>query len=114
MAYYKDDFNDNCFELKVLRKFRDEFVPHEEVKHYYMVAPIIVKNIKAEKYSATMFEKIYIGVVKPCVADIINKNYAKAYERYKNTILAFENKYCNQQELSGKKSHEQVGEEQLL
>lgn len=39
MAHYKEDFDDNCFELQVLRMFRDAMVSKEEVAHYYKVTP---------------------------------------------------------------------------
>ena len=44
MKYFKENFDDNCYELTVLRWFRDNFVSKEDIKHYYEVAPIIVEN----------------------------------------------------------------------
>ncbi len=95
IAHYQENFNDNCYELTALRWFRNQFVSDEEVKHYYEVAPTIVEKIEKEKYGQLMFEKIYTGIIVPCVKDIENKEYKSAYDRYKKTILAFERKYCN-------------------
>ena len=45
MKYFQEKFDDNCYELTVLRWFRDNFVPKEDIEHYYEVAPIIVEAI---------------------------------------------------------------------
>lgn len=93
IAHYKETFDDNCLELRVLREFRDNYISTEEKKHYYKVAPQIVIEIEKEKNSNDIFNKIYKGVVAPCVLDIIKGQYEQAYRRYKMTILAFEHKY---------------------
>ena len=49
MKYFQEKFDDNCYELTVLRWFRDNFVSKEDIKHYYEVAPIIVENINNEE-----------------------------------------------------------------
>lgn len=98
IAHYKDKFDDNCYELQALRWFRDTYVSKTDVKHYYEVAPIIVEEIENEKYGQLIFEKIYAGIIVPCVKDIKSKDYKSAYERYKKTILAFERKYCNRKQ----------------
>ncbi len=111
MAHYKEDFDDNCFELQVLRMFRDAMVPKEEVAHYYKVAPTIVNNIEKEKHSEKMFDRIYRCVVEPCVKDIVNSDYKRAYIRYKKTIVAFENKYAKQENLSKINNDESISDE---
>lgn len=100
ISHYKEHFDDNCFELNVLRKFRDIYVPQEEIQHYYNVAPHIVSEIEKEKNAEIIFNKIYTGIVCPCVQDIIYGNYKQAYTRYKRTILAFENKYKNKKSIT--------------
>lgn len=42
MKYFQEKFDDNCYELTILRWFRDNFVSKEDIEHYYEVAPIIV------------------------------------------------------------------------
>ena len=48
MKYFQEKFDDNCYELTVLRWFRDNFVSKEDIEHYYEVAPIIVEAINKE------------------------------------------------------------------
>lgn len=45
MQKYKQDFNDSCHELTILRWFRDNFVSLPDKFHYYKVAPQIVEGI---------------------------------------------------------------------
>lgn len=49
MHHYKNDFDDNCHELRVLRWARDNYISSEEIKHYYQVAPKIVKGRTRKK-----------------------------------------------------------------
>lgn len=95
IAHYKDSFDDNCYELSILRWFRDKFVSKKDVQHYYKVAPKIVQNIEKEQNSELIFNKIYLHIVVPCVRSIEDGEFISAYDRYKKTILAFENKYLN-------------------
>ena len=34
MKYFQEKFDDNCYELTVLRWFRDNFVSKEDIQHY--------------------------------------------------------------------------------
>lgn len=68
MKQFLDSFNDDCYELTVLRWFRDNFVPKKDIKHYYETAPMIVEAIE-------------------------NGNYEFAYNRYKESILNLEQTY---------------------
>ena len=45
MKYFRENFDDNCYELTVLRWFRDNFVSKEDKEHYYEVAPIIIMKL---------------------------------------------------------------------
>ena len=49
MSHYLTNFDDNCYELTVLRWFRDNFVSKEDIKHYYKTAPMIVEAIEQEQ-----------------------------------------------------------------
>ena len=95
MNHYKHNFDDNCYELQLLRWYRDNFVSPQDIKEYYKSAPIIVNAIQYEKNAEIMFEKIYNNVVLYCVKAIENKQYDLAYKRYKDVISAFERKYCS-------------------
>ncbi len=54
-------FNDNCYELTILRWFRDNFVNLEDINHYYSTSPIIVSFLdrnpdKVDIYKNTIAE----------------------------------------------------------
>ena len=45
MKHFQETFDDDCYELTVLRWFRDNFVSQEDIAHYYQTAPVIVAGI---------------------------------------------------------------------
>ena len=94
MRHLKDKFDDNCEELTILRWFRDKFVSEEDIKHYYETAPIIVESIDRLEDNKKIYEYIYNNVVDACVTAIKAKDYDFAYNRYKSSILALEEKYA--------------------
>lgn len=89
MKYFQEKFDDNCYELTVLRWFRDNFVSKEDIEHYYEVAPIIVETINKEEKSGI----IYDNIVGYCVEQIEQGNYEAAYNRYKNSVLVLEEQF---------------------
>jgi len=93
MKHFQKNFDDNCYELTVLRWFRDNFVSKEDIEHYYNVAPIIVKKINDDKNSNAIYDYIYDNIVDYCVEQIEQGNYDKAYSRYKNSILTLEEQF---------------------
>lgn len=93
MKYFKKDFDDNCYELTVLRWFRDNFVLEKDIQHYYEVAPIIVENINKEKNSSLIYDYIFDNIVDYCVEQIEQGNYENAYSRYKNSVLILESEF---------------------
>ena len=94
MRFFNENFNDNCYELNVLRWFRDNFVSEEDIKHYYETAPIVVEAINNCENSDLAFNYIYDNVVDYCVRQIEEGNYEEAYKRYKNSILALEETFA--------------------
>ncbi len=94
MQHFQETFDDDCYELRVLRWFRDNFVSQEDIKHYYAVAPYIVEAIDTEKRSAVIYDYIYDTIVDYCVEQIVDGNYEEAYKRYKNSILALEEQFA--------------------
>lgn len=95
MKYFQEKFDDNCYELTVLRWFRDNFVSKEDIEHYYEVAPIIVEAINKEEKSGIVYDYIYDNIVDYCVERIEQGNYDAAYNRYKNSVLALEEQFIN-------------------
>ena len=100
IKHMKSEFDDNCYELTVLRWFRDNFVSNDDISHYYITAPAIVSAINLSSECDLIYSYIYENTVKYCVNAIISKKYALAYKRYKDTMLFLEERY-------GKKDLEQ-------
>ena len=94
MMYFQENFDDNCYELTVLRWFRDNFVSKEDIEHYYEVAPTIVEGINNEEKSDIIYDYIYDNIVDYCVDQIEEGNYDKAYSRYKNSVLVLEEQFA--------------------
>ena len=94
MKYFQEKFDDNCYELTVLRWFRDNFVSKEDIQHYYEVAPIIVETINKEEKSDIIYDYIYDNIVDYCVEQIEQGNYEAAYNRYKNSVLVLEEQFA--------------------
>ena len=94
MKYMHERFDDNCYELTVLRWFRDNFVSKEDIKHYYKTAPVIVESINSEEKQDLVYDYIYDNVVDYCVKQIENGNYKEAYNRYKNSIIVLEEQFA--------------------
>lgn len=95
IRHYLNFFDDNCYELQVLRWFRDYFVTKEDIKHYYEVAPIIVSAIENEIKSNMIYDYIYHNVIHICINAIENGNYDLAYSTYKNCVLCLEKFYLD-------------------
>ena len=95
MKHYLNNFDDNCYELTVLRWFRDNFVSKEDIKHYYKIAPIIVGEIDKDNNNDIVYDYIYDNIVDYCVGQIENGNYTDTYRRYKDSILMLERTYVN-------------------
>lgn len=93
MHKYKENFDDNCYELTTLRWFRDNYVTLFDKMYYYRVAPTIVRNIERSKRREKYYKYIYESIVKPCVEAIESGNYKFAYNRYKRTIELLENQF---------------------
>lgn len=89
---------DDCEELTLLRKFRDEWIAlqpggKEEVREYYKKAPIIVETIDRSEDRCEVYDEIYKSVITPCVEDIKAGRNEQAHERYRSMVRDFEEKY---------------------
>ena len=90
MKKLKDEFDDNCYELNILRWFRDNYVSEDDIKYYYKMAPIIVEALNEFPDCIKIYELIYQNVILFCIKAIENSQYELAYERYRNSILILE------------------------
>lgn len=93
MKHYLSNFDDNCYELTVLRWFRDNYVLREDVELYYKLAPNIVEKIDFDENKDMIYDYIYENIVNYCVKQIELGNYLGAYKRYKESILELNNFY---------------------
>ena len=93
MKYLKDNFDDNCYELSILRKFRDKYVSQEDIEHYYKVAPKIVEAIDNSEYKDKIYNDIYKYIIEPCIHFIEKQEYQKAYDRYKISSMVLEKNF---------------------
>ena len=95
LKHMPNSFDDKCYELEMLRWFRDIFVTKDDKEYYYKIAPKIVETINKKENAEKIYETIYYYVVKNCV-DLIEKGkYRKAYEVYKSVVIRLEEKYLN-------------------
>jgi hypothetical protein len=94
---------DDCYELTLLRKFRDNWLAKEEygtelITEYYFIAPTIVKSIDKYSNRNSIYEEIYIKYILSCIRLIENdKNkecmllYIEMVENLKNRFFAIKN-----------------------
>ncbi len=88
LEHFKEQYDDNCYELKVLRWFRDNFVSNEDIEQYYKYAPTIVSIINSDDNASYIYDYIYDTIVLDCIEAIENGDYDFAYERYKTGFLS--------------------------
>lgn len=89
---------DDCYELMVLRRFRDEWLcnqpgGNEEIAEYYHMAPSIVEEIKSRPNYMDVFIDIYDELVCRCVAFIDSGKNAEAHELYRSYVLKLKKEY---------------------
>ena len=94
MQHFAQQFNDKCYELQLLRWFRNNFVSEEDIAHYYETAPIIVSAINQLPNNNVIYSQIYFDIIEYCVKAIEHGQYDVAYKRYKDSILALVEKYA--------------------
>ena len=83
--------NDDCEELILLRKFRDEYMMStdegkEKVDMYYSTAPVIVEAIEARDDRDKIYDTIYNNI-KICIELIKQGDNAKVAELYSEMVL---------------------------
>jgi hypothetical protein len=75
---------DDCRVLQMLRKFRDEHVPEDDIAKYYRIAPAIASRMGAED------AKTAWRYIKRAVKAIAAGNNVRAYRIYKNMICTLD------------------------
>lgn len=90
---------DECAELRVLRKYRDALVQEDDVfrgkvLEYYRKAPLIVQQIEKSGESGKIYDDLFYGMIRPCVAFLeegkteeAKSLYLDCYERLSEQYL---------------------------
>lgn len=94
MEKLKEKFDDDCYELNILRWFRDNFVSDDDINHYYSTAPIIVNAINEYPNYLEIYNSIYENIILFCIKAIENGQYELAYERYRSSVLVLEEQFA--------------------
>ncbi len=84
--------SDNCYELRTLRKFRDEVLPHlpqgkDAIKKYYDIAPKIVLHIEESAHAGRELSRLYVLYILPCVVFAKLGLNRLTYRRYKAAMV---------------------------
>lgn len=88
---------DDCEELTILRKFRDEYVSlqpngEELVNFYYFYSPRIVTQLNHHRHSCRLYDQLYL-VIRYCVNLVKKGELHKAMEAYIEMCLVLQKKF---------------------
>lgn len=89
---------DDCYELTVFRRFRDEYMLKsmegiQLVEEYYRVAPSIVMLINMESDRKERYTEIWHKYLRVCLKDIENKSYQSCEKRYTRMVQTLKKNY---------------------
>lgn len=89
---------DDCYELQVLRQFRDNMVATDEsvrelVLNYYRKAPSIVKNIRQLDNPDEIWSELYDNLVLKCVSYIEDEDFEAAKDNYLQIFKELEKRF---------------------
>lgn len=82
---------DNCYELEILRNFRDNYIQNIPngnfyIEEYYEKSPRIVEYIELQANKDDIYQYIHESIVK-AISHIENKQYKDAFNNYKNMYI---------------------------
>jgi hypothetical protein len=82
----------NCDELRILRKFRDEVMAKRlegraDIQEYKRIAPEIVRRLDLRGNSREIYSGIYHQTIEPAVRLIQSGDFQRAYDTYKSGVL---------------------------
>ena len=88
---------DDCYELSVLRDYRDNWLAHQKygsdlIREYYECAPSIVKAIKESPDYAQICTSIMNNYVNPCISLINSHCEQECKDLYVNMVKTLRNK----------------------
>ena len=91
---------DDCFELEVLRHFRDTYLMHSterrrDVEYYYQVAPKIVAAIDCSPHARRVYDELYERMVRPCVEAVLAGQMQRAFDICERTVRELEARFLS-------------------
>jgi len=101
VVLYARGLPDDCYELNMLRKFRDIYLNKEgyssEVKDYYENSTKYAECIerKAET-NPELFNELYIRFIEPAVKAIEKNDMKKAHRILRNYLNLVKEEFCNE------------------
>lgn len=92
------DKPDDCYELTMLRKYRDEYLMSSEsgkeiVEEYYNIAPTIVKRISRQENAGEIYRGIWEDYLNPCIRMIEENRKEECKGRYIEMVRKLEKEY---------------------
>ncbi len=92
------DKDDDCYELKTLRDYRDHYLLGSEdgrdvVDTYYNIAPTIVNRINKTEDAASIYRTIFSSYINPCITLIESGEYEECKKLYSDMVTALKDRY---------------------
>lgn len=92
------DKPDDCYELQLLREFRDEYLLSNAegeamVHEYYDVAPTIVKRIDKMENAKDIYKMIWHTYLSPCIRLIEGDKKEACVELYQKMVYELKDQY---------------------
>ncbi|GEM_PF-4218961 len=92
------DKPDDCYELTLLRRFRDNWLMSQEhgselIDEYYNTAPKIVAKINAHPERTSIFSAIYNNYILPCVRLIEENKNEECKSLYSKMVITLGKKF---------------------
>lgn len=91
---------DDCLELLILRRFRDEFMSVSPegrclVDSYYHISPSLLEEIEASRNRDLILRGIYTDLVLPSVERILAGRNQEALVHYRDYVLSLAGSVLN-------------------
>ncbi len=96
MAHMQEVFDDECYELKTLRDYRDGYLKEhhpKDIEIYYATAPQIVARIDSLEDCDQIYRNIYVNMILPSVSAIERRDYEEAYRIYAEGCMRLKEVY---------------------
>lgn len=90
--------DDHCYELELLRGFRDKFLSFgneqsRQMNAYYNVSPTILKRIDRSSHSKNIYLSLWKEYILPCIRYIEAKDEESCYHHYMKMVEALKETY---------------------